>query len=207
MDETYIHEPVPDDGETWDALAATARRELAWSKLPGEQRRLYEAAARDQWHKWLANNAVEILPAREAKQVREDLARQGESGRVLQMRHMFTDKNDGKRTDSNPLPILANDRLLVPGYKDPDLLDLRVDAPTASRNTQHLLLLVAASRQHRSWRLSSCDVGAAFLKGDEAERVLYAEPPKAWSGPPLEGVDKGGLLRLKKSVFGLNDAP
>ena len=188
-------------------MAATGRRELSWAKIRVERRGLYEAAVRDQWHKWLVNNAVEILPASEAKHVREDLARQNESARVLHMRHMFTDKNDGKRTDSNPLPILANDRLLVPGYRNPDLLDLRVDAPTASRNTQHLLLLVAASRQHRSWRLSSCDVGAAFLKSYEAERVLYAEPPKAWSGPPLEGVARGGLLRLKKSVFGLNDAP
>ena len=36
---------------------------------------------------------------------------------------------------------------------------------------------------------------------------MYAEPPKAWSGPKLEGVPEGSLIRLTKGVFGLNDAP
>ena len=75
------------------------------------------------------------------------------------------------------MDIEANDRLLVPGHKDPDLLDLRRDAPTASRTSRHLLLLIGAAKQNKQWRLSSSDIGSAFLKGDKQQGELYAEPP------------------------------
>ena len=101
---------------------------------------------------------------------------------------MFTDKNDGKRTASNPLPIKADDRLIVLGFKDPDLVDLRRDAPTACRHSQHLLFLIASAKKYKHFRISSSDISGAFLKGDKQDRVLYAEPLKAWSGPKLEGV-------------------
>ena len=107
----------------------------------------------------------------------------------------------------NPLPIQANDRLLVPGFQDPDLLELRRDAPTAGRHSQNLLLLVASSTQYRKWRIASSDISGAFLKGDEQQRLLYAYPPQAWSGPALKGVPPGSMIRLVKGVFGLNDAP
>ena len=190
-----------------EALAVTARREKHWGRLSEEEKKLYKEASDKQWQKWLENGAAEVILPEEAAKIRKQMAPLGEKTRILQMRHLFTDKNDGKRTASNPLPIDANDRLLVPGYKDPDLLDLRRDAPTASRHSQHLLLLIAASKQHKHWRISSSDVGGAFLKGDKQQRVLYAEPPKPWSGPALAGVPAGALLRLTKGVFGLNDAP
>ena len=37
------------------------------------------------------------------------------------------------------LPIRASARLVVPGYKDLTAYELRKDAPTASRTSQHLL--------------------------------------------------------------------
>ena len=113
-----------------EVLAATARREKPWSKIRPEERHLYVEAARDQWQKWVDNDAVQVIPPGEAAKIRKELEKRNEGDRIIQMRHMFTDKNDGKRSDSNPLPIKANDRLIVPGFKDPDLTDLRRDAPT-----------------------------------------------------------------------------
>ena len=61
-----------------------------------------------------------------------DLARRGLSDVVLNPRWVLTDENDGKRSESNPLELLAGARLIIPGYKDPALGggELRSDAPT-----------------------------------------------------------------------------
>ena len=45
------------------------------------------------------------------------------------------------------------------------------------------------------------------MKGDKQLGELFAEPTKAWSGPPLPGVPKGALWKLLKGAFGLSDAP
>ena len=189
------------------ALAATARRERRWAQFSQEEKKLYTAASDEHWQKWLDNNAAEIILPDEAKKVKSKLASENNLNRILQMRHLFTDKNDGKRTEANPLPIKANDRLLVPGFQDPDLLELRRDAPTAGQHSQHLLFLIGSSKQYRNWRIASSDISGAFLKGDEQQRLLYAYPPQQWSGPSLKGVPPGSLIRLVKGVFGLNDAP
>ena len=67
------------------------------------------------------------------------------SDRVLHMRHIFTDIHDGERTDNNPLPVQAKDRLLVFGYRD---LDYEwTPRPRPERNDRYLLILVGA-RSH-----------------------------------------------------------
>ena len=117
-----------------EVLAATARREKHWKSIPDSEKPLYVAAVAKQWKAWLDNDGVEIISPVEARSIRARLKLNDMLDRILQMRHVLTDKNDGKRTDSNPLPVNANDRIVVPGYKDPDLLDHRRDAPTASRH-------------------------------------------------------------------------
>ena len=189
------------------ALAATARRERRWSQFSPEEKKLYIAASDKHWQRWLDNDAAEVILPKEAAVIKQQLQKDNATDRILQMRHLFTDKNDGKRTEQNPLPIDANDRLLVPGYQDPDLLELRRDAPTAGQHSQNLLFLVGSSVRYRKWRIASSDISGAFLKGDQQTRLLYAHPPQPWSGPPLKGVPPGSLIRLAKGVFGLNDAP
>ena len=100
-----------------EVLAATARREKPWSKIPEHQRKLYEEAAQVQWKKWLANGAAEVIPPKRAEPIRKMMAKTPGLSRILQMRHMFTDKNDGKRSETNPLPVKADDRLIVPGLR------------------------------------------------------------------------------------------
>ena len=123
-------------------------------------------------------------------------------------RYVYTDKHDGLRTSTCPLPLKANARLVVPGYKDVTAYDLRKDAPTGARTSQHLLLLFTASK---GWILMSADVKSAFLKGEEfapGERELYITNIKviAEDEPDLP-LGSGGLARLKKGIFGLADSP
>ena len=51
------------------------------------------------------------------------------------------------RAEEETALALRDDGLIVPGYKDPDLEELRRDAPTACRHSQHLTLLIASSKQ------------------------------------------------------------
>ena len=60
----------------------------------------------------------------------------------------------------------AKARLVVRGFQDPDLIELRAEAPTLARHSRRLLVQIAASSQ---WELLNGDVKTAFLQGDRAE--------------------------------------
>lgn len=172
-----------------------------------QQKKLWSEAAEKGWKTYVDNNAVQVLSMAESNAVRRDLARRGELDRILQPRFVLTDKHDGLRTASHPLPVLASSRLVVPGFKDRANLEgsLRRDAPTGSRLAQHCLFCVASF--HTSWAIISADVKAAFFKGDPyVSRELYMMQtnPRVTPSIPLL---PGQLARVLKGVFGLADAP
>ena len=100
--------------------------------------------------------------------------------RVLQSRFVFVDKNESKTTAENPLDTEASARIVVPGYADPNVLDIRRDSPTACREAIGVLLAIGACNGREKWVLLTVDVQAAFLKGEfqDKDRVLYCWPPK-----------------------------
>ena len=118
----------------------TARKEYKWSQIAVEDRPKFHEAAKAGWQTWVDNDAVEILTAEEAEKVKTRLRSSGNGHRVMTPRFVFTDKRDRLRTPSYPLPLKPNARLVVPGYKDVTAYEVRKDAPTASRTSQHLLL-------------------------------------------------------------------
>ena len=191
-----------------EAMAATARKEYKWRELSPADKEKFREAAADGWNVWVQNDAVEVLKPEVAKHVRERLKQTQQSSLILKPRYVFTDKNDGLRTESNPLPIRASARLVVPGYKDISAYTVRKDAPTASRTSVHMLLVFTSSNK---WHLMSADVKSAFLKGElfaEGELILYIENVQT-SDPtePLLPLGEGGLARLRKGIFGLSDSP
>ena len=114
-------------------------------------------------------------------------------------------QNEGRSTAGNPVDTKESARIVVPGYADPDVLDIRTDPPTACREAINVLLAIHAYRGREKWVLLTADVQAAFLKGElqDKDRVLFCWPPR--NGVP--GVQLGSLLLILKGVFGLNDAP
>ena len=191
-----------------ELLAVTARKEYKWSQISAEDKPKYHEAAKAGWQVWVDNEAVEILSKDEAEKVRQRLRSTGNGHRVMIPRFVYTDKHDGLRTPSYPLPLKANARLVVPGYKDVTSWEVRKDAPTASRTSQHLLLTLTASY---GWHLMSADVKSAFLKGEEfgpGERELFIENIKGHhADEPKLPLGAGGLARLRKGIFGLSDSP
>lgn len=169
------YETMQESGSSWptggalpghDVLQAGSHKEVQWSKLSEEDRDKFRTAAKDQWNKWLENEAVKVLSFEESKNVYKELERKNELSRVLKPRFVLTDKNAAHRTQDSPLPLLAAARIVVPGYRDIENLrgELRRDAPTGSRQSQHVLFIIAAANP--PWYLCSADVRAAFLKGD-----------------------------------------
>lgn len=178
-----------------------------WKNMTPEQQKLWGDAAVDGWNVYVQNDAVTVLDMDESRKVWNDLKRRGETDRVLVPRFVCTDKHDGLRTASHPLPVKASSRLVVPGFKDRANLEgnLRRDSPTGSRLAQHFLFCVASF--HTAWVLLSADVKSAFLKGDPfIDRELYITATNPRVSPPVP-LKPGQLCRVLKGIFGLADAP
>ena len=100
-------------------------------------------------------------------EVRKRLAKNNELDKILVPRFVCTNTADVFRTEGHYTPPEPSARLVVPGFQDRANLqdELRRDSPTESRLSQHLLLSMTAWKG-KFWNLMSCDVKAAFLKGD-----------------------------------------
>ena len=183
-------------------------KEIIWSRLSEEDRTKFREAAGEQWDKWMENGALKILSLDESRAVlQDDLERRGELARVLTPRFALTDKNSAHRTPTNQLPLKASARIVVPGFRDLENLrrQLRRDAPTGSRQAQHVLFSLAAC--HPSWFLRGADVRAAFLKGDPyVQRILYMTGTDGSKGPSIP-IARGAVAKVLKGIFGLADAP
>ena len=70
------------------------------------------------------------------------------------------------------------------------------DSPTASKDSFKMLMAVAANSR---FKLASVDIRAAFLQSKVLDRDVFIEPPS--------DVKKLGYIwRLKKPLYGLDDA-
>ena len=98
----------------------------------------------------------------------------------------------------------AKARLVVKGFTDPDLTEIRSESPTLSRFSIQLMLQISASR---GYRMRKGDVKTAFLSGDreEAKRDVYAEPPQELRDE-LQ-ITREQVLKLESVVCGLRNAP
>ena len=188
--------------------AKTARREVKWKQIPEHEKAEYRKAAEAGWKVQTDNFAFEPLSEEESSRVRSKLRDAGELNKILHPRFIYTDKNDGKRSASTPMPLLANARLVIPGYQDETAYTVRKDAPTSSRSSQHILFVTAASK---GWTLWSADIKSAFLKGElfaEGERELYITNIRCQSeDEPMLPFGKTCLAKVRKGVCGLADSP
>ena len=82
------------------------------------------------------------------------------------------------------------------GFEE-DSGDLRTDPPTCSKQSMRLVFLTAASN---NWEIKSLDIKAAFLQGDKIERDVFLRPPG-------DVCPENEVWKLKRCIYGLNDAP
>ena len=175
-------------------------KEIPWKDIPPEQKDLFVEAKKKEWASWLKYDSVEILGKDESQKVWNE-----QRSRVLGSRFVYRNKHAGMTQNGLPLPVKAKARLCVAGQHSPDVINglVQVDAPTIQRTSFFLVLhCIISWGWTPHWRIG--DISNAFLQG-----VEYTGPPLYMKVPRegIEGVDGNCLMRLKKPVYGLPDAP
>ena len=86
-------------------------------------------------------------------------------------------------------------RLVARGFEE--VPNFRTDSPTCMRESIRIVLSVIASNK---WKLQSIDYKTAFLQGNLIDREVYLKPPSEFR-------NANKIWKLKKTVYGLADAP
>ena len=86
-------------------------------------------------------------------------------------------------------------RLVARGFEE--IPNFRTDSPTCLRESIRIVLFIIASYK---WVLHSIDYKTAFLQGNEIDREVYLRPPSEFR-------NRNRIWRLRKTVYGLADAP
>ena len=109
--------------------------------------------------------------------------------RTVSSRWVLTEKfKDGEKK--------VKARLVARGFEEADI-ELIVESPTCTKESVRLVMVTAASKL---WKLQAIDITAAFLQGDEIDRQVYLRLPN-------DVRDKSTVWRLKRTIYGLKDAP
>ena len=160
-------------------------RELPWTMIPDDEKPLFREAAGLQWKQWQEYDAIEVLDIGTSKHLKQQMGH-----RILRSRFVYRNKNAG-------IPGAAckpKARLCVGGHNDPDLqVGLRTDAPTVSRNSLLVFLVVAAAFD---MEVVAGDIECALMQGVAHERpdeLLMAQPREG-----LEGLHPEQLVRVKE---------
>ena len=85
-------------------------------------------------------------------------------------------------------------RLVARGFEEN--LETRADSPMACKESQRLFLGITSTM---AWEAKTIDIKAAFSQGNEIKREVILKPPNKAGA-------LGKLWKLKKRVYGLNDA-
>ena len=170
------------DSTSWMTAQIKKSPEVKISKLSVEEVRKFDGAKSVEVNNWIREGACRAA------------AGYVPASRIMRMRWVLTYKQSGA----------AKARIVIIGFEDPDLLELRTASPTMTRRTRQLLLTYASCMQ---WPLLKGDVKSAFLQGAASEEVrdVYAKPV-----PELAramGLSDGQPVKLIKACYGLANAP
>ena len=170
-------------------LSAQLRRkgvEVSERNMTEEEREQMKVAKGTEVKKFLAADALKALPPH--LQPSREVA--------MKMRWVLT----WKREESGERKAKA--RCVVLGYQDPFYAERQTMAPTMSRSTRQILLVVAASH---GMRVAKGDVSGAFLQGRSYQHDAYVIPTDEICDGL--GIPSGSITKLKKACHGLVDAP
>ena len=88
-------------------------------------------------------------------------------------------------------------RLVARGFEE-NAYDVRTDSPTCSREAMRLVMIAAGVDE--CWDVETIDFSSAFLQGEALERDVFLRVP-------ADVCSKSEVWKLKKCIYGLNDAP
>ena len=204
---TQLPEDVPSgwrlvDGELEmdDVLMAAIRKgEVNERKLDPQGRAQFVEGKRKELDQYFSNAVWQFATTSEI----ESAIR---TKRVISARWVLTWKK--LETEDGIARWKAKARLVLRGFQDPDILNMKTASPTAGRTSRTMLLTVAVWME---WSVFCADVQAAFLSGKGFDRVLIVRLPMDClplvDGGQQKVYKKHLYMKMKKSAYGLCDAP
>ena len=194
------------DAETW--LNATSNtREIQLKNLGPKDMQLFDEAIKKEWNTNVEAGAVTVIPPIEAQKIRQQQPHRIMQSRLLHVAKPIDDLNQfdqEKILSCSPSgePCKAKSRWIARGDKDPDVFTVPSSSPVIHRDTFTMGLQVISSNK---WRIHFADFSQAFMQGDSLtrEEPLFCEPPDS----KLLGLEQGSLIQIRKTVYGLVDAP
>ena len=102
----------------------------------------------------------------------------------ISTRWVLTSKEDGRKKA----------RLVARGFEE--LEKIQSDSPTISKSVMRMFLAICSTLQ---WKVKTTDIKSAFLQGQALDREVFIKPPRGFE-------DSKKLWKLKKCLYGLNDA-
>jgi hypothetical protein len=189
--------------------------EVSFSRLTAADKKLFEAAKKQEVSQFIATEAVRACIDKAEEQEGWD------SGRIMKARWVLTwkiippeERQAALEKDkSNPIPTVKPDgskkakaRIVILGFQHPDLEDpkFKTTSPVVSQHTRALILQLIV---FHNWIIESCDATTAFLQAEGKE-----EQYRLWTTGVAElcqalGVTPGTLLRILRACYGLTTAP
>ena len=119
-------------------------KEIPWKAIPWDHRPLYAEALAREWTTWKRFAAVAILTLAQSAWIESNV----DKSRILDTRACYKDRNASQRGTAiadSPEDVDAKTRIAALGYKDPDLLRLRRDAPTTTRVGLLMIFQISAT--------------------------------------------------------------
>ena len=194
-------------GTTSSNVNKRANKEIRLKDLDRHDYELFKQAIQKEWKTNIDNGAISIVEPHEAQKIRQQC-----SHRIMQSRLLHVAKPIDDVTQVGPETILncspegapckAKSRWVARGDKDPDIFSVCASSPVIHRDTFMMGLQAISSMR---WRMHFADFSQAFMQGDSLKRdePLYCEPPER----ELLGLPPNCLIEIKKTVYGLVDAP
>ena len=178
-------EVLLDGSSVVDVFAVSSARrkrvEVSERTMTENDRNLFRKAKELELQSWLDHRVLDLVNKKLVDQER-----------IMRARWVLTSKSSGK----------AKARLCVLGIQDSDLTEVSRDSPTLSAASEALIMQWVASHKYR---LISGDIKTAFLSGDEDVRNIFIAPQD--DVRQMLNVDQETVLRLRKAVYGLVNAP
>ena len=191
---------VDGDLELDDVMMAAIRKgEVNERKLSPSERAQFVEGKKKELDQYFSNSVWQFATTPEIDSAIK-------SKRVISARWVLTWKK--LETEDGVARWKAKARLVLRGFQDPDILNMKTASPTAGRTSRTFLLTAA---HWMNWSIYCADVQAAFLSGKGFDRVLIVRLPMDCL-PLVEGGkervhQKHLYMKMKKSAYGLCDAP
>ena len=176
--------------------ASMARKravEVSERHLTSDEKEMFRVAKAAEWSQWVNNDVVELI------------SRYGiDPKRIIASRWVLTWKSVPGEEHAGPNGSKAKARLVIRGFRDPDLGQFSTASPTLSRQGRHAIFTVAS---HFQYRVFTLDAKTAFLAGDQTSRTkpIYTELPRDLIHE--QGFGEDIIARIKKVPYGLSEAP